>query len=361
MVLAVVLLAIASWSQTSAEQHHSVSIVIDDSAAAGKHQADVAKSVQRFLRFFTSDDELCIFAAKEKPMLWQDFTSDPDILSDRITKLYGRGKLALYDTMLAAARHLQSESGNDVRMLAVFTSGEDNASATKFPTLLNDPAMKTSVYVVAGPEVDWRIQEPLQVLVQRSGGRAYFVRNDDEMLEVARQMGWRITGRNDETLATNAGKPLAPYKVVVVPDIPIANSRSTEQFSGGDNVLLHRVLVSRLKKAKLFSEVIDASSSDAGALSSAGGAGNGRLELLATVVGYEKGSRARREFLLFGGGSKLKVQVVLRDSASTQPLLGFVTEGSASSGLLGGSDEKIETETIVRAADQIIVELRKRK
>jgi len=55
------------------------------------------------------------------------------------------------------------------------------------------------------------------------------------------------------------------------------------------------------------------------------------------------------------------VQVVLRDSASTQPLLGFVTEGSASSGLLGGSDEKIETETIVRAADQIIVELRKRK
>src|SRR6266404_7460053 len=207
MVLAVVLLAIASWSQTSAEQHHSVAIVIDDSAAAGKHQADVAKSVQRFLRFFTSDDELCIFAAKEKPMLWQDFTSDPDLLSNRVTKLYGRGKLALYDTMLAAARHLQSESGNDVKVLAIFTAGEDNASAVKFPDLLPDPALKVPVNVMAGPDTDWRIQEPFQVLVQQSGGRAYFIRDDGQMLEVARQIGWRITGRNDETLAAVSAKP----------------------------------------------------------------------------------------------------------------------------------------------------------
>lgn len=355
MIFVVVLLAAAAWPQNPAQQRHSVAIVIDDSATAGKHQADVAKSVQRFVKFFTADDELCIFAAKEKPMLWQDFTSDPDLLSDRVSKLYGRGKLALYDTILAAGRHLQSEAGNDARVLAIFTVGEDNASSIKFAALLADPALKVPVYVVAGPEADWRIQEPLQVLAhQLQAGRSYFIRDDEQMLEVSRQMGWRITGRNDEALAANAGKPLSPYKVVVVPSIPVANSKSTEQISGGDNILLHQVLVSRLRKSKLFADVVDASRTDASV-------GQGRLELLATLIGFEKGSRAKREFLPFGGGTKLKVQVLLREAGSTQPLLGFVKESSASSGLFGGSDEKVETQAIIGAADQIIAELRKHK
>lgn len=364
LALAVLLLASSAWpevGESKADSHRSVAIVVDDSASAGKHQADVARSVQQFLKFFTADDELCIFAAKEKPMLWQDFTSDIELLSERMNKLYGRNKLALYDTMLAAARHLQSEAGNDARVLAVFTVGEDNASSVKFANLLRDPALKVPVYAVAGPETDWRIQEPFQVLVQQSGGRAYFIRDDEQMLEVARQVGWRITGRNEETVATNSEKPLLPYKVVVVPSVTVANSKSTEQVAGGDNVLLHRVLVSRLRKSKLFTEVIDADTSNGSSSSPAGGSGNGRLELLATIVGFERGSRARREFLAFGGGTKLKVQVVLREAGATQPMLGFVKESSASSGLFGGSDEKVETEAIIRTADQIIAELRKRK
>jgi len=361
-MVAVLLFAASAWAQATAppgiSSGKSVAIVIDDSAAAGRHRAAMARSVQHFLRFFNSDDELCIFAAKEKPMLWQDFTSDPDLLSKGVTKLYGHGKLALYDTMLTAARHLQSESGNDTKVLAVFTAGEDNASAVKFPDLLRDPAFKVPVYVMAGPDTDWRIQEPFQVLVQQSGGRAYFVRDEGQMPEVARQIGWRITGRNDETLAAVSAKPLLPYKVLVVPSIPVANSQSTEQVSGGDNVLLHRVLVSRLRKAKLFSEVIDTESPIAGPSTAAA---DGRLELLATIIGFQGGSQARRELLLFGGGTKLKVQVVLREAGSTQPMLGFVKEATASSGLFGGSDEKVETEAIIRAADQIIAELRKRK
>jgi hypothetical protein len=351
--VAVLLGGVAGAQSTAPQQHQSVAIVVDDSLAAGKHQATLARSVQRFVKFFSADDEICIFAAKEKPMLWQDFTSDPDLLSERVAKLYGRGKLALYDTIQAAARHLQSEAGNDERILAVFTAGEDNASAIKFPALLADPALKLPVFAVAGPEADWRIQEPMQVLARQSpAGRAYFVSDDSEMLDVARQMGWRITGRNDEVIAANAAKPLLPYKVVVVPSIPIANSRSTEQVSG-DNVLLHRVLVSRLRKSGLFTEVIDADTGASGA--------NGRLELLATVTGFQQGSRAKREFLPFGGGTKLTVQVVVREAGNTQPLLGFVAEGNASSGLFGGSDEKVESEAIIRAADQIIAELRKRK
>src|ERR1700746_3556560 len=59
-VFAVALLAVSAWPQSPAQtQHHSVAVVIDDSASAGKHQADVAKSVQHFLRFFTADAELC--------------------------------------------------------------------------------------------------------------------------------------------------------------------------------------------------------------------------------------------------------------------------------------------------------------
>ena len=115
------------------------------------------------------------------------------------------------------------------------------------------------------------------------------------------------------------------------------------------------MLVSRLRKAQLFREVIDAAGEGAPSAES------GRLELLATIVGYQEGSRAKRELLAFGGGTKLKVQVVLREMGSTQPITGFVTEASAASGLFGGNNEKLETEAIIRAADQIVAELRKRK
>jgi len=329
--------------------------VIDDSASAGSHQEEIARSVQQFLKFFGENDELCIYAAAERPALWQDFTSDEDVLAKRVSRLYGRGKLALYDTIAAAGQHLQSEATNEQSAIVVFAAGDDNASSKKLGDLLQSPATKIPTYVVAGPDEDWRIQEPYQQLAFQNGGRAYFASTGPQLLEIARQTGWRITGHTE--LASGAGeqKPLAPYKAVVVPSIPIANSKATEQISGGDNVLLHRVLVSRLRKSGLFPEVIDAGSEGAPAAS------RDRLELLATIVGYQHGSRAKRELLAFGGGTKLKVQVVLRQAGNTQPVTGFVTQASAASGLFGGNEEKIEAETIIRAADQIVSELRKRK
>ncbi|MFL6301831.1 MAG: hypothetical protein ACJ71N_14605 [Terriglobales bacterium] len=355
LLFAVLVLAPAVRSQAAvgqAQPSRSVAIVIDDSQAAGRHQEDISQSVQRFLKFFGENDELCIYAAAQRPALWQEFTSDEDVLANRVARLSGRGKLALYDAIAAAGHHLQSEATSDP-IIVVFVAGEDNASSMKLRDLLQSPAAKIPTYVVAGPDTDWRIQEPYQQLAFPNGGRAYFANNPAEMLEIARQTGWRITGHT-EVAAAGEAKPLAPYKEVVVPSIPVANSKATEQISGGDNVLLHRVLVSRLRKSQLFSEVVDAGSGPAPA-------GNGRLELLATIVGYQQGSRTKRELLAFGGGTKLKVQVVLRDSGSTQPITGFVTEATASSGLFGGNDEKIETEAILRAADQIVAELRKRK
>jgi len=358
-ITAILLLASAAVAQTprQAQASRSVAIVIDDSEAAGRHQDDIARSVQRFLQFFGDNDELCIFAAAQKPALWQDFTSDEDVLAKRVARLSGRGKLALYDTIAAAAHHLQSEATNEDQVIAVFVAGEDNASSTKLGDLLRSPAAKIPTYVVAGPDEDWRMQEPYQQLAFQNGGRAYFASTGAQLLEIARQTGWRITGHTE--LANTAGeqKPLAPYKAVVVPSIPIANSKATEQISGGDNILLHRVLVSRLRKSGLFPEVIDAGGGTAPAASP----GSGRLELLATIVGYQQGSRMKRELLAFGGGTKLKVQVLLREGGSPQPVTGFVTEASATSGLFGGNEEKVETEAIMRAADQIVAELRKRK
>jgi hypothetical protein len=335
----------------------SIAIVIDDSASAGSHQEEIARSVQQFLKFFAENDELCIYAAADRPALWQDFTSDEDVLANRVARLYGRGKLALYDTIAAAAQHLQSEATNEQAAIVVFVAGEDNASSKKLADLLKETGAKIPTYVVAGPAEDWRIQEPYQQLAFQNEGRAYFASTGAELREIARQTGWRITGHTELATAAGEQKPLAPYKAVVVPSIPIANSKATEQMSGGDNILLHRVLVSRLRKSGLFPEVIDAGSGAAPSASP----GSGRLELLATIVGYQQGSRMKRELLAFGGGTKLKVQVLLREGGSTQPVTGFVTEASAASGLFGGNAEKVETEAIIRAADQIVAELRKRK
>lgn len=358
ILLAFLAMASTAKPQIAARQaqpSRSIAIVIDDSESAGRHQEDVARSVERFLKFFGESDELCIYAAAAKPALWQDFTSDEDVLANRVARLSGRGKLALYDTIAAAAHHLQSEATNDETAIVVFTAGEDNASSKKLGDLLQGPAAKIPTYIVAGPDEDWRIQEPYQQLAFQNGGRAYFASNGAQLLEIARQTGWRITGHTEVVGGAEELKPLAGYKEVIVPSIPIANSKATEQISGGDNVLLHRVLISRLRKARLFPEVVDAASEGAPS------GGNGRLELLATIVGYQQGSRTKRELLAFGGGTKLKVQVVLREPGSTQPITGFVTEASAASGLFGGNTEKLETEAIIRAADQIVSELRKRK
>jgi len=342
-------------SQPAQPVSRSIAIVIDDSSAAGRHQADIARSVQAFLKFLTPSDEACIFAAKEKPALWQDFTSDEDVLADRVRKLYGRGKLALYDTVAAAAQHLQNEASNDSIALVVFAATEDDASRIKLHDLAQSAAAKVPTFVVAGPNTDWRIQEPFEQLAFQSGGRAYFADNGGELGEIARQAAWKITGHL-EVADKSEEKPLAPYKAVVVPSIPVTNSKATEQISGGDNILLHRMLVARLRKSGLFSEVIDAGNESASPASLPG-----RVELLATIVGYQRGSRTKREFLAFGGGTHLKVQVVMREPGSQQPVSAFVTESNASSGLFGGSDEKLETEAIIRAADQIVAELRNRK
>jgi hypothetical protein len=193
---------------------HSIAIVIDDSAAAGRHQADIARSVQAFLKFLSPSDEACIFAAKERPALWQDFTSDEDVLTNRVTKLYGRGKLALYDTIAAAAQHLQNEASNDSIALVVFAAAEDDASRTKLHDLAQSAAAKVPTFVVAGPNTDWRVQEPFEQLAFQSGGRAYFADNGGELGEIARQAGWKITGHL-EVADTSEAKSLAPYKVVL--------------------------------------------------------------------------------------------------------------------------------------------------
>ena len=86
--------------------------------------------------------------------------------------------------------------------------------------------------------------------------------------------------------------------------------------------------------------------------------------LLPMIVGFRSGSRGQRQFAFtapFGGASKMRVQVILRDRATKETVATFVEQGSHSSGLFGGSDEKVQAEAMLAVANHIVDTIRRMK
>ncbi|MCU1285533.1 MAG: hypothetical protein JWO13_1883 [Acidobacteriales bacterium] len=360
----------ASPSKPTAARDSSIAIVVDTSDAAKKHFDDMKSAIWTFLKSFEGEDELCLFSAGGQPRILEDFTTDTSVLKDRVKKLKANGRLALPETTRTAAEHLRADSPTDHAAVIVFVAAQEQRDQAPINAPSGDAqSLRVPVYVIAVPGSDWHMQEALQQLATASGGAAFFPRSRGQLKEVSEQIAHRLAGAggasgNASAPVTDAKtarkqKSLAPYDQLTVRGIPMAGDDNTSESTGGENLLLQKVLVSRLQKAKVFPEVVDGTGTPPpSAQPETDGKPGKKLDLLATIIEYRRGNRTQRQFMGFRGGAKFKVQVLLVDSATRKPVMTLNEEGSSASGLFGGSQELVQTKAMLELVDKIVDDLR---
>lgn len=360
-VLAVLVSSVQMISQAQAPSvpastSATVAIVVDSSSSTKWDMGSVQKDAVQLVRRFNFNDELAIYAANDTPKLAQDFTGDTDVVAKTIKHLPSKGHLNLYETIIQAVQHVRSDGVNERRAVVAFVSQVDHVdtpNAGKLEQLI-EQKQGVPVYFVVLRHGDWRSQELAQRIAVLSGGAAYFPRKGSEVSAITGALASRLGAGFDKTeTAGSRHSGIAGYRTVVVRSVPVAQNGQTSNFPNGDNILLQRLLVSRLQKANVFHDVIDAGGSSG--LSDRPAGNRSAVDLLAMVNRYQAG---RRPF----GSAKLQVQVVLEDSKTRNALIAFTKATSGPSELLGGKPtDAVQTQLLIGVAKQIVDELTKLK
>ena len=358
--IAFVAVAVAStFASVKDKSAGSVAVVVDTSEMQPEQFARVSDAVDAFLAAFSGEnDELALFTAGDKPQMVENFTSDAAKLSARLDKVQPEGPLALYTAIQQAAERLREEGSGERSAVVVFSSSEDRNSAEELKKTLSSADVQ--VDIVAAPGTSWRNQEALQQIASSTGGSAYFTSDDEQLREVSSVLGRRLAsgGANVAPDAKlNAQKPLSGYRRAIVSRIVVGNEKI--DAPQGDESVMQQVLISKLRSAKIFDEVIDATGKS-GNLDDIKGDPD-TVVIMSRLLDYQRGNRMQRQFIGWKGEALYKVQLSVFDSESHQPLLAVAEKGSSSSGFLGGSREVVHAKAVKRVVDRLVEDLKKAK
>lgn len=339
-------------SAANASSGSSVVVVLDTSAQHSKDFGEIRNAATAFLKALGEDREVAVVSGSAQPALVVDFNSDTDQLLKQLAGLRPHGAPSIQQAIQFASQHAAEESDHPI--VVAFVRNPDGNSAVEPSTPPTVP-----VYVIASPDSKWKVQAEMQQLAVKSGGTAFFPSNRRELGDVVKEIATRVTGSpNFDALSATHKHALAGYERLIIQSIPIADTRETAEAAGGEDLLMQQVLVSRIQKAHLFPIVVNGS--DTRSVEYASNAPAGKvLELRASIIGFRRGNRLQRQTLGFRGGSKMTLRVILVDAANNKPVTAFIKEGSYSSGLLGGSQEAVQSRAILNVANAIVEELKK--
>jgi hypothetical protein len=330
----------------------SIVVVVDTSAQHASNFGEIRKAASQFVQSVGEDREIAVVAASEKPALVADFDSDSEQVMKRMADMKPHGTPSMQQAVQFAVQHAAQQSENPVVVAFVRNPDNNNAAGSTSPSTV-------PIYVIASPDSNWNVQSEMQQIAVKSGGTAFFPSNGRELGDVVKEIATRVTGEPDfNHLANSTKRALTGYERLIVHDIPLANTKETSEAAGGEDLLMQQVLVSRIQKAHLFPIVVNGS--DSRSVQYASNAPVGKvLELRASILEFRRGNRLQRQTMGFRGGSKMKLRVILVDSASNKPLLSFTKEGSYASGLWGGTEEAVQSRAILNVANAIVDELKK--
>ena len=329
----------------------TVVVVIDSSAEHSGNFGEIRKAASQFVQSVGDDRSVAVVSASDKPSVVADFGAESDEVLKKVADIKPHGTPSIQQGVQFAARYASQETDHPV--VVAFVRNPDNTSANA-----NAPAAAT-VYVIASPEANWKLQSDMQQLAVKSGGTAFFPSNDRELGDVVKETAVRVMGEADFNRLETANKhPLGSYERLIVHEIALPSTNQTSEAGGGEDYLMQKVLVSRIQKAKLFPIVI--TSADAGSTQSASSAPAGKvLDLRASIIEFRRGNRLQRQMMGIRGGSKMKLRVILVDAGTNRPITSFIKEGSYKSGLWGGSQEAVQSQAILNVANDVVDELKK--
>jgi len=175
----------------------AIGIVIDNSGSMRDKRQKVNEAAVNLVRASNPQDELFVVNFSDEYYLDQDFTSDIHLLKEGLDHIEARGTTALYDAMVASARHLARSARLDKKILLVVTDGADNASRQSIDECvrnlqaLNGPIVY-SIGILGDSRDAPRAQHALAALSFQTGGVAFFPRDLSQVGDITRQVAHDI-------------------------------------------------------------------------------------------------------------------------------------------------------------------------
>jgi len=174
----------------------AIGVLIDNSGSMLEERAEINRAVLNLIRASNPADEVFIVNFGEKAYLDQDFTSDIHLLEQALRKTSTQGSTALYDTVVASATHLKTNSRFEKRMLLVITDGDDNMSQQSLQESIRHLQDKDApaLYAIGlmGINGQSRGADALRRLATATGGSAFFPQNLDQVTKISEDLAHDI-------------------------------------------------------------------------------------------------------------------------------------------------------------------------
>jgi Ca-activated chloride channel family protein len=175
----------------------ALGILIDNSGSMLPKRQKVNDAALNLVRTSNTQDEVFVVNFGEEYYLDQDFTDDVVKLKTALNRVETRGSTALYDAIVASAKHIRQDSKIQKRVLLVVTDGRDNASQESLEEAVTELQRRDGPVVYVIGFVDQTRQanstvRALQTIASNTGGAAYFPKDLTEVDAISRSIAFDI-------------------------------------------------------------------------------------------------------------------------------------------------------------------------
>jgi VWFA-related protein len=214
----------------------SMGLIIDNSGSMREKRQAVEMAALALVKDSNPQDEVFIVNFNDEAYLDADFTNDPKILEQGLTKIDSRGGTAMRDAIRMSIDHLKEKGKRDKKVILVVTDGNDNASNMSLDALVRlaqqDDVLVYAIGLLTEEEKReaGKARRALGILVENTGGQVFYPKDVSEVEKIAHDVAHDI--RNQYTIAytpTNAALDgtFRQIKLVVKgPGNPVARTRS---------------------------------------------------------------------------------------------------------------------------------------
>lgn len=184
----------------------SLGLVIDNSGSMRGKRAKVAAAAQDLVKDSNPDDEVFVVNFNHDAFLdTPDFTNDPKVLEQALTKIDSRGGTAMRDAIRMSIDHIKGKAKKDKKVILVVTDGNDNASMISLENLVKDAQQAEVIVYAIGLLSEEerreakRAKRALDALTEATGAQAYYPRGLADVDRIAHQVAHDI--RSQYTIA----------------------------------------------------------------------------------------------------------------------------------------------------------------
>jgi Ca-activated chloride channel homolog len=184
----------------------SLGLVIDNSGSMRDKRAKVAAAAQDLVKDSNREDEEFVVNFNDDAYLdTPDFTNDPKVLEQALTKIDSRGGTAMRDAIRMSIDHMKAKAKKDKKVILVVTDGNDNASMISLENLVKAAQQSEVIIYAIGLLTEEerreakRAKRALDALTEATGGQAYYPKELADVDRIAHQVAHDI--RNQYTLA----------------------------------------------------------------------------------------------------------------------------------------------------------------